>query len=278
MVGRAPVKLLGPELPERVRPRMLSLKFSLFPLNSPHLLRYYRCSRLEWTVWPRLASRDSTQTQVDNGAGSDESSDRDSSGFRSDAVSLLVAVYNALRSEVAYRTAAQHTLLGLSLTGFAAIGGLVITGRAAVALLLIVPLFASTVGLLWLDHAHAIFDIADCIESDLNAEAKELTGRAMLGVQPWPERRVGRRGARWLWAGPVFLGYVLPSVASSIFAIPIAFNTDPTAAQRGAGTEWAVALWFAGIIVTFFLLFTWLSVLARSAPRSARDDERTAPE
>ena len=42
------------------------------------------------------------------------------------------------------------------------------------------PLLASAVGLLWLGHASAIFDIADYVDQDLSKEVYELTGREML--------------------------------------------------------------------------------------------------
>ena len=182
-------------------------------------------------------------------------------------MSVLIAEYNALRSEVAYRTAAQHTLLGLALTGFATIGGFVITGRTGVVLLLIVPLVAATVGLLWLDHAFAIFDIADYVDENMSTEITTLTGRE-LAWQPWPKRRVRHSAARAvLWTGPVFLGYVVPCLASLMLTLTTTFDIGSNTGGRGAGTVWAISLWVTGLILTVVLVGTWVLVLARATKR-----------
>lgn len=187
---------------------------------------------------------------------------------RSEAAQVLVAQYNALRSEVAYRTSAQHTLLGLSLTGFAAIGGFVITGRTGVVLLLIVPLLASTVGLLWLDHAIAIFDIADYVDQHVSKEVYELTGREMLAWQPWPTRTMRHPVARaLLWTGPVFMGYIVPCIASQLLTFTTVFDIGSTSASRGAGTVWGITLWVAGLALLIVLLSTWTLVLVRGITR-----------
>ena len=189
--------------------------------------------------------------------------------FRAEAVQVLVAQYSALRSEVAYRTTAQHTLLGLALTGFAAIGGLVITGGAGVVLLLIMPLLASTVGLLWLDHALAIFDIADYVDEKLASEVRILADREMLAWQPWPRRRVRHPVARAvLWTGPVFLGFIMPCLASQILTASTAFDIGPTTPARGAGTLWAITSWWLGLVLTGVLIGTWVLVLIRALQRA----------
>jgi hypothetical protein len=76
--------------------------------------------------------------------------------------------FTALRAEISNRSTAQYTLVAITLVAVSTLGGLAL-GPEHVnpsILLLLGPVCAAT-GLLWLDHAHAIYQIGDYVKKEL---------------------------------------------------------------------------------------------------------------
>jgi hypothetical protein len=65
---------------------------------------------------------------------------------------VLVAEYNSIRSSVDRKATAQLTILGLNVTGIATVVGFIISKNLDLRLLLVLPIFSSTLGLLTFWH------------------------------------------------------------------------------------------------------------------------------
>jgi hypothetical protein len=202
----------------------------------------------------------------------------------SKAITVLMAEYNALRNEVGYRTTAQHTLLSLSLTGFAGLGGLVIAQGANVLLLLIVALAATALGLLWLDHAMGISDIAIYVNDVLAPAANKLTSRANKltsrankpisrnGLLGW-QGRLGparRQPLRLLWAAAMLMVYVGSSIVSLVVTYPTVFGNQLEEGSSGSGTAWAGALWLVGAAGVALVAVLFVVIVLRATGEQSK--------
>ena len=76
--------------------------------------------------------------------------------------------FTALRAEIANRTTAQYTLVAITLVAVSTLGGLALgPEHVNLSVLLLVSPVCTATGLLWLDHAHAIYQIGDYIRHKL---------------------------------------------------------------------------------------------------------------
>lgn len=80
---------------------------------------------------------------------------------------LQLAEFGALRAEIGARSGVQHQLMALNITALAAIGGFVISDKADPLLLLMLPLVACSLGVIWHDHARNIENIGSYIKDEL---------------------------------------------------------------------------------------------------------------
>ncbi len=101
-------------------------------------------------------------------------SDEDST--RSLCVQTALAEFSALRDEIANRSSAQHTLIGLNLTAIGGIGGFVLSEHADVRLLLLLPILSPALGLLFFDHAINIKKIGTYIGEELRPALVAILG------------------------------------------------------------------------------------------------------
>lgn len=132
----------------------------------------------------------------------------------------LIAEYNALRAEIDRRSQAQQTLSNLALTLTGATVAYALANDAIVVLLL-QPIIASALGLLYADHGKAIRRAGRYVERHLAPALADCAGdhRVLL----W--ERVAHSGAtrvsRPLWLLPPLLVFVVSSagvVAASLAA------------------------------------------------------------
>lgn len=80
-----------------------------------------------------------------------------------DAITILLAEYQALRTEIQTRSGAQSTLMQLTITAFGALAALSFTQYGDRRMLLLIPVISTILGLVWLDHAANISNIGDFI-------------------------------------------------------------------------------------------------------------------
>src|SRR5438094_227548 len=92
------------------------------------------------------------------------------------SVQTALAEFSVLRDEIANRSSAQHTLIGLNLTAIGGIGGFVLSSHADVRLLLLLPMLSPALGLLFFDHAINIKKIGTYIDKVLRPALVEILG------------------------------------------------------------------------------------------------------
>jgi|GEM_PF-4223266 len=92
------------------------------------------------------------------------------------AASALIAEYAALRSEITNRIGSQLTLILGAGTIISAIVGVVVSEKADVSLLAVIPLVTSVLGFVHTDNARFINYIAKYIRDDLWPALTELAG------------------------------------------------------------------------------------------------------
>jgi hypothetical protein len=80
---------------------------------------------------------------------------------------VRLAEFSALREEIQRRSTAQQAILALNVTAIGSIAGLALTEDGAGAVLSVLPLVSSILGLVWIDHARNIEAIADYIRTEL---------------------------------------------------------------------------------------------------------------
>jgi hypothetical protein len=71
--------------------------------------------------------------------------------------------FEVLWAEIARRSNAQQTLVGVGATAIGTVGGLVVADKANAVLFVVLAVVSPVFGLLWLDHALNIGQIADFI-------------------------------------------------------------------------------------------------------------------
>lgn len=80
------------------------------------------------------------------------------------ATAALAAQFEALRAEIAARSVAQSNAMQLAVTAFGALAGLRFSQYGDARLLLVIPIVAAVLGLVWFDHAANIFNLGDFIK------------------------------------------------------------------------------------------------------------------
>jgi hypothetical protein len=138
-----------------------------------------------------------------------------------DAIAILLAEFQALRTEIAGRSAAQATMMQLAITAFGAI-----------------------LGLIWLDHAANISNIGDFIKNQLmpalqKAAAMESLPDYEIFVRDY-ERTPG--GFFRMFGLPPFLIFVLVPLVAMVLAL----ESTP----RG-WLFWTLLVFDAGLLVVF---------------------------
>lgn len=179
--------------------------------------------------------------------------------------SVAMAEFSALRAEIASRANSQNALANITVVAVGAIGGYAFGSPNAskLILLVLVPVAIAT-GLLWLDHAHAIYKIGTYVRDRLWAQLRTLLHSdistyedyVLHGQPAWRERSV--------LILPFFILFVGPCLAALIVAV------------RFADATWAWTAWALEVIALMFFIATWVSFLKESFSRpklAAADDD-----
>jgi hypothetical protein len=166
-------------------------------------------------------------------------------------VQVAVAEFNKLRDEIAGRSTAAWTLVGLSITGSAAVAGFVLSDRADPRLLLLLPLLTPALGLLFMDHASNIGRIGEYINTVIKPTLREATGEnRLLGYEEWVDEFEEQSLARLLPFGiPLILAFTMVPVAALVY---LATRIDDV---------WSWVLWVLGMVATVTQLTFWYRFL-----------------
>ena len=177
-----------------------------------------------------------------------------------DAIAILLAEYQALRAEIQARSAAQSTMMQLTITALGALAALSFTQYGDRVMLLLIPVISTILGLVWLDHAANISNIGDFIMQHLWPALRAASQAEKLPDYEAAVRSYERTpgGFLRLFGLPPFLIFILVPVV----AIVVAFDSS--------SRDW---LFWTLVIVDLALLLvfalTWLPYL--DSPRKVAD-------
>ena len=150
-----------------------------------------------------------------------------------------LAEFETLRKEIEFRSSAQLTLISLNLTGIGTLVGFALTQLADPRLLILVPIIAPCIGMLYLDHAIMISMIGSYIEHSFKYNWEKAVRQQ--------ERQTAIRFL--LFGIPILLMFSAIPIASLIFTYSILADV------------WMWTLWITGGFMTGAFLFFWLRFL-----------------
>jgi hypothetical protein len=154
--------------------------------------------------------------------------------------------FDFLWSEIARRSTAQQTLIGLSVTVTGTVGGLVISENTGANLLIVLAVVVPVLGFLWVDHARNIGEIATFVRCN------------WVWSPNWEqhsEHEKRRTQARyWFFMLAMALTFVGPPLAGLIAAFIDAESFG----------DWAA--WGAGLTLTALLVGTFVDQIRQTSP------------
>lgn len=174
----------------------------------------------------------------------------------SDVLTVLLAEYDALKSEIGRRSDAQDKLVAANLTATGIVAGFVLSDGADERLLFLLPLFSVALGFLWLDHARVIGNKGAAIEV-LAAQVQKQADCANLLLD---EARVRldeqRRVVRWIPFGvPLLIVFI---------AVPIIALVQ---LQGGLEGEEQALWWLETFFTSLYALFVFAYLFAPRVER-----------
>jgi hypothetical protein len=173
---------------------------------------------------------------------------------------IVLALFNSLRDEIKARSANQAGLVTLNVTAIGALGG-VYFGKAenAPEILLLIPMVASVLGILWIDHAINIANQGRFIEKEVMPELMRSIDLPSIPNYEVSIRRLEKRaGLRVFVLGtPILLIFAGIPLAALLYALYVAPSvTAPRFLWPAivSGTLLAVFLWL------------WIEAIGRGGP------------
>ncbi|GAA4690582.1 hypothetical protein [Phytohabitans rumicis] len=169
---------------------------------------------------------------------------------QSKTVDVVLAEFVALRAEVTQHLAARFTVIGLNVTGVAAIGGIVIANRADTRLLLLLPFLSGALGLWFHILTIDVMVIASYVENVQRPILVEQLGEDRLFQYEhyFRSRMKGRRLIQAITAGLMFPAVSLAALTMTIGSLHSLF-------------DWSV--WILGVVLLLLQNAVWATRLRR---------------
>lgn len=170
---------------------------------------------------------------------------------RASVVQVSLAEFNKLRDEIAGRSGAAWTLLGLNATVSSTVAGFVLAQKANPLVLLLLPLLTPSLGLLFIDHATNIGNIGNYINTALKPLLREAAGEPrLLSYEEWVDAFEEQPVRRLLPYGiPLMLLFNAVPIGSLVFIVSRVHDL------------WTWALWITGLAMTLGQLAFWAALL-----------------
>lgn len=174
-----------------------------------------------------------------------------------DQASVAMSEFSALRAEIVSRSTSQNSLANITVLAVGAIAGYAFgSANASKLILLVLAPVAIATGLLWLDHAHAIYKIGTYVReklwvqlrSVLNSEFSTYEDYALHDQPIWRERSV--------LIIPFFILFVGPCLAALVVV------------ARFANAAWTWLAWSLEAVALGYFLIAWASFLRDSLRQS----------
>lgn len=187
--------------------------------------------------------------------------ENDNSG---EVLNVLLAEFNALRSEIADRSSAAFTLLNINITATAVVAGFVLSDKADIKLLLILPLLSPALGMLFVDHSLNIKNLGGYINTQLRPMVAEVAGDGrILGYEGFVAGYEKNKFFRFMPLGfPLLLLFAGFPCAALLFVF------------EGLKDCWGWILWFSGLLMLLIFITLWTDFII--APyRKHNDGQRS---
>jgi hypothetical protein len=180
---------------------------------------------------------------------------------RAAVVQVSIAEFNKLRDEIGARSGSAWTLLGLNATVSSTVAGFVLAQKANPLALLLLPLLAPSLGLLFIDHATNIGNIGTYINTVLKPLLREAADdERLLSYEEWVDNFERQPVRRLLPFGiPLVLLFNAVPIGSLVFS-----------ASRLDDLWWAWVLWTIGLAATAIQFAFWVALLGPPLRRAMR--------
>lgn len=133
---------------------------------------------------------------------------------------VLLAQFNACRAEIGARSASQSAVINLNITAIGILGGYYFGYHADPLVLLIIPLLAPMLGIIWADHAINIGNIGRFIQHRIMPMLGSILGRELPDYETSVRSFEQQKGQRLLLLiSPMLLIFALLPAAALILAI-----------------------------------------------------------
>jgi len=186
-------------------------------------------------------------------------------------ITVLLAQFDACRSEIQARSATQATLFNLNLTAAGVIAGYYFSQKHTNPLvLLIIPLVSPMLGIIWADHAINIGNIGRFIQHQLMPRLSNILKSQLPDYEDWIRRFESRMGTRaLLLISPMLLLFVILPASALAFAGMVIPTKDATFYTLG-GLGAVLILIFGGYAISILLGWVWLfdPGAAKARPRA----------
>lgn len=169
---------------------------------------------------------------------------------------VLLAQFNAARAEIGARSASQSAVINLNITAIGVLGGYYFGYHADPLVLLIIPLLAPMLGIIWADHAINIGNIGRFIQGRIMPMLETILGRELPDYEDCVRSFEQQKGQRLLLLiSPMLLIFALLPAAALILAIATSATRDLMFWVL-AGTGGALIGIFGGYSTA--ILFGWI--------------------
>lgn len=183
-------------------------------------------------------------------------------------VTALLSEFAELRTEIGNRTTAQNTLVSITLVAAGVISSIAFTKAANSQLVLFLGPLCTATGLLWLDNAHAIFQIGDYIKGRLWPQLRTaLDDPALPSYENYIfEEKQSDEGGQGRHRRPLLVleRGVLIFPFAVVFILPGPIATVAVLAARGGGWVWMPAA--CNGVLFAFLATVWVRFLVKALP------------
>jgi hypothetical protein len=174
-------------------------------------------------------------------------------------ITVLLAQFEACRTEIQTRSGTQATLFNLNLTAAGVVAGYYVSQPHTNPLvLLIIPLLSPMLGIIWADHAINIGNIGRFIQNELTPRLGKLLRSDLPDYQNWISAFESRRATRaLLLVSPMLLIFaILPACALAFASAEIAHRDAVFYILGGLGA--VSILIFGGYAVAILMGWVWL--------------------
>jgi hypothetical protein len=186
---------------------------------------------------------------------------------------VTLAEFSVLRAEISKRSEAQNSLISLNITALGTVGGFVLSQRADLKLLLLLPILSPVLGILYLDHGTNIANIGRYIDERIKpvfsnlAQSPSQTGYSplLLEYESFARKYEQRMLLRFLTFGiPIFTIFCgLPGIALIFTILQI----------RNFLT---FSIWLIGFFFVLLYLWFWIALIFQPFFRARGQAERSS--